>query len=109
MKINDSVNTELTHYHTMPHFDTPKIFSCRKHCEKGEIAFKGSYLDFSHPTKLQNLYITEIYKKKQYKSSIRYNHKITKKNFFDGVPLKKLRSLLSYLRQEKKKHCGDIQ
>ena len=24
----------LTHYHTMPHFATLKIYSCRKHCEK---------------------------------------------------------------------------
>ena len=24
----------LTHYHTMPHFDTLKIYSCGKHCEK---------------------------------------------------------------------------
>ena len=26
----------LTHYHTMPHFDAPKIYSCGKHCEKKE-------------------------------------------------------------------------
>ena len=25
----------LTHYHTLPQFDALKIFSCRKHCEKG--------------------------------------------------------------------------
>ena len=24
----------LTHYHTMPHFDALKIYSCGKHCEK---------------------------------------------------------------------------
>ena len=24
----------LTHYHTMPHFDTLKIYSCGKHCKK---------------------------------------------------------------------------
>ena len=24
----------LTHYHTMPHFDALKIYSCPKHCEK---------------------------------------------------------------------------
>ena len=24
----------LTHYQKMPHFDTLKIYSCRKHCEK---------------------------------------------------------------------------
>ena len=38
---------------------------------------------------MKNIYITEIYMKKQYKSSITKNHKITKKTqFFDGVPLK---------------------
>ena len=29
-----------------------------------------------------------MYMKKQYKSSITKNHKITKREFFDGVPLK---------------------
>ena len=24
----------LTHYHTMPHFDALKIYSCGKYCEK---------------------------------------------------------------------------
>ena len=38
--------------------------------------FKGGYLDFSHLAKLENIYITEIYMKKQYKSSITKNHKI---------------------------------
>ena len=38
---------------------------------------KGGYLDFSHLTEL--IYITEIYMKKQYKSSIIKNLKITKK------------------------------
>ena len=28
---------------------------------------KGGYLDFSHLTELKNIYITEIYMKKQYK------------------------------------------
>ena len=45
------------------------------------------YLDFSHLTELKNIYITEIYMKKQYKSSITKNRKI-KRNIFDGVPLK---------------------
>ena len=50
---------------------------------------KGGYLDFSHLTELKNIYITEIYMKNQYKSSIIKNNKITKKKiFFDGVPLK---------------------
>ena len=53
-----------------------------------EEAFKGGYLDFSHFTELKNIYITEIYMKKQYKSSIIKNHKITNKKNFDGVPLK---------------------
>ena len=43
------------------------------------------YLDISHLTKLKYyIYITEIYMKKQYKSSI--NQKIKKKKY--GVPLK---------------------
>ena len=51
--------------------------------------FKGDYLYSSHLTELKNIYITEIYMKKQYKSSIIKNHKITKKKeFFNGVPLK---------------------
>ena len=51
-------------------------------------AFKGGHLDFSHLTELRNIYITKIYMKKQCKSSIIKNHKITQKIFFDGVPLK---------------------
>ena len=35
--------------------------------------------DFSHLTELRNIYITKICMKKQYKSSIVKNHKITKK------------------------------
>ena len=50
--------------------------------------FKGGYIDFSHLTELKKIYITEIYMKKQYKSSTIKNHKITKKYFFDGVPVK---------------------
>ena len=50
--------------------------------------FKGGYLDFSHLTELENIYITEIYMKKHYKSSRIKNRKITKKIFLDGVPLK---------------------
>ena len=51
--------------------------------------FKGGYLDLSHLTELRNIYITEIYMKKQYKSSRIKHHKITKKKiFFDGIPLK---------------------
>ena len=50
--------------------------------------FKGGYLDFSHLTELKNIYITEIYVKKQYKLSRIKNHNITRKTFFDGVPLK---------------------
>ena len=42
---------------------------------------KGGYFDFSHLIKLKYLSITEIYMKKQYKSSRIKNHKITKKIF----------------------------
>ena len=52
---------------------------------------KGGYLDFSHLTELENIYLTEIYKNKKphtHKSSITKNHKIKRKKFFDGVPLK---------------------
>ena len=55
----------------MPHFD----------------ALKGSYLDFSHLPELKNIYITEIYEKKEYKSSIIKNKKITNRKNFDGVSL----------------------
>ena len=42
-----------------------------------------------HLTELKNIYITEIHMKKQYKSSIIKNHKITKKVcFFYCVPFK---------------------
>ena len=60
---------------------------------KGEIAcpdlvyFKGGYLDFSHLTVLKNIYITDMHKKRQYKSSITKNQKIEEKKI-DGVPLK---------------------
>ena len=45
-------------------------------------SLKGGYLDFSHLTELKkniDLYITEIYMKKQCKSLIIKNHKIVKK------------------------------
>ena len=38
---------------------------------------KGGNLDFSHLTELKNIYITDIYMKKQKKSSGIKNHKIT--------------------------------
>ena len=50
------------------------------------VKIKGGYLDFSHLGELKNIYTTEIYVKKQYKSSITKNHKIKKNIFFDGVP-----------------------
>ena len=52
---------------------------------------KGGYLDFSHLNELVKIYITEIYRKKQYKSSRIKNHKTTKIIkiiFFDGIPFK---------------------
>ena len=30
----DGFSILFTHYHTMPHFDALKIYSCRKHCDK---------------------------------------------------------------------------
>ena len=53
---------------------------------------KGGHLDFSILTELKNIYITEIYMKKQYKSSKIKNHKITK-SIFLWYSLKRLRSL----------------
>ena len=71
---------------------------------------KGDYLDFSHLTELENIYLTEIYMKKQHNSSITKNHRIKQKRFFDGVPLKRLRNLLSYFsfcaRNKKKSIVG---
>ena len=49
------------------------------------LSLKGGYLDFSHLTELRKVYITEIYMKKQYKSSRIKNHKITKKKLM-GFP-----------------------
>ena len=37
----------LTRYHTMPHFDTLKIYSGGKHCEKGETDCEKQFLLFS--------------------------------------------------------------
>ena len=61
-----------------------------RHCVvMGYEDFLGGYLDFSHLTALENIYMIEIYIKKQYKSSITKNHKIKKKDMiFEGVPLK---------------------
>ena len=49
---------------------------------------KGGYLDFSNLTELKNIFITEIYMKRQCQSSIIKNHKTIKIRIFDGVPLK---------------------
>ena len=73
---------------------------------------KGGYLDFSHLTELKNIYITEIYMKKQCKSSRIKNHKITRENFFDGVPLKGYiasKLFLELVPELKKRYCGNIQ
>ena len=48
---------------------------------------KGGHLEFSCLTEFKKIYITETYMKKQYKSSIFKNHRITKKNFFGGIPI----------------------
>ena len=54
---------------------------CRTSFTSTEIpfAFKGGYVDFSHLTELKDIYITEIYMKKYYKSSISKDHKKKKK------------------------------
>ena len=39
----------LTHNHTMLHFDELNIYSCAKHCEKGEIACNKQFLLFTQP------------------------------------------------------------
>ena len=54
--------------------------------KKSKNNFKGGYSDFSHLTELENIHvrITEIYMKKQYKSSKTRNHKIRKQEGHDG-------------------------
>ena len=47
---------------------------------------KGGNLDFAHLTELKNIYITEIYMIKQYKSSITKNHKIQRFFFLMVFP-----------------------
>ena len=42
-----SFGKDLTHNHTIPHFDALKICSCGKHCEEGETACKQQTLLFS--------------------------------------------------------------
>ena len=37
----------FTHYHTVPYFDTLKIYSCGKHLRKREIACNKQFLLFS--------------------------------------------------------------
>ena len=44
----DCVGLELTHYHTMPHFEALKIYSCGRHCEKKEKLLVTSNFSFSH-------------------------------------------------------------
>ena len=71
----------------------PAVFSKDLYCRPRPFLdrvnrFKGGYLDFSHLTELENIYISEIYMKKQCKSSITNNHKIKQIKFFDGVPLR---------------------
>ena len=77
-----------------------KFFLCFSHCFQNHLFYlradKGGYLDFLHLTELKNVYITEIYMRKQYKSSKIKNKKNYKKIFFDGGSLKRLHSLLSY-------------
>ena len=74
------------------------IWNCLKFVMKGRL--KGGYLDFSHLTELEYIYITEIYIKKPYKSSRIKNHKITTKKFWFfliGFPLKVSKPLKLFL------------
>ena len=59
------------------------------------LSVKDRYIDFSHLTELKNIYITEIYMKKQCKLSI--TKKIKKKKvFLDDVPVKGYVASFSY-------------
>ena len=58
----------------------------RKHRLTYKDSFKGGHLDFSHLTKFENAYITEIYMKKQYKSPITKNHENEQKYFLMVFP-----------------------
>ena len=44
--LQDGANLSLTHYHTMPHFDVLKIYSCGKHCKKKEKLIEMSISPF---------------------------------------------------------------
>ena len=55
-----------------------KTFFCGTEV-KAKYQLEGGHLDFSHLTEFKKLYIAEIYMKKQYKSSIIKNHRITEK------------------------------
>ena len=72
---------------------------------------KGCYLDFSNLTELKNIYITEIYMKKQYKPPITKNKKIEKKHIFDGIPLIgyiAFKVIFRFCARNQKKHCWKI-
>ena len=88
-----------------------KMLLVHLHVYIGLLILKGGHLDFSQPAEFKNLYITEIYMKKQYKSSIIKNFKITEKRFFDGVPLKGYVGSLvifRYCTKNQNKHCVNI-
>ena len=56
----------------LPFSSTLKLSSANsleesKICRKTKSILKGGYLDFSHLTELENIYIPEIYMRKQYK------------------------------------------
>ena len=75
-----------------------------------EFEFKGGYLDFSHLSELKNIYITETYMKKLYKSSLSSIIKNHKKKF-NGVPLKGYVAsevIFRFRTKNKKMHCWNI-
>ena len=41
------INETIAHYHTIPHFDAPTIYSCGKLVRKGRIACNKQFLFFS--------------------------------------------------------------
>ena len=53
-------------------------------------SLKGGYLDFSHLTKLKNIYITEIYMKRLFNHQELKIMKLQTKILFDGFPFKKV-------------------
>ena len=76
----------MTHFRSHPRIHRENILTKFHEYPIEYEAFTSGYLDFSHLMGLKNTFITEIYMRKQYKSSITKNHKNKDKYIFDGVP-----------------------